>query len=68
MHPLAPLLVFRAGSKGPAATPEAVAAATRRVLRSTVPPAVPGIMFLSGGQSEDEATRHLELINRLGGK
>ncbi|KIZ04032.1 fructose-bisphosphate aldolase, class I [Monoraphidium neglectum] len=55
------------GSKGPAATPDAVAAATLRVLRRTVPPAVPGIMFLSGGQSEEEATKHLELINKLGG-
>jgi fructose-bisphosphate aldolase class I len=56
------------GSKGPAATPDAVAAATLRVLRRTVPPAVPGIMFLSGGQSEEEATKHLELINKLGGR
>ncbi|KAI8472499.1 MAG: cytosolic aldolase [Monoraphidium minutum] len=54
------------GSSGPAASPEAVAFATRRVLRRAVPPAVPGVMFLSGGQSEDEATRHLELINKLG--
>lgn len=53
------------GSKGPAAAPEAVAAATLRVLRNTVPPAVPGIMFLSGGQSEEEATVHLELINKM---
>ncbi len=56
------------GAKGPSAAPAAVAAATRRVLRATVPPAVPGIMFLSGGQSEEEATEHLALINKLGGK
>jgi fructose-bisphosphate aldolase, class I len=55
------------GSKGPAAEPATVAAATLRVLRRAVPPAVPGVMFLSGGQSEEEATRHLELINKLGG-
>jgi fructose-bisphosphate aldolase class I len=32
-----------------------------------VPPAVPGIAFLSGGQSEEEATAHLDAINRIGG-
>jgi fructose-bisphosphate aldolase class I len=53
------------GSKAPAAPPAAVAAATLRVLRATVPPAVPGIVFLSGGQSEEEATEHLKLINEL---
>jgi len=31
-----------------------------------VPPAVAGIAFLSGGQSDEEATAHLDLINRLG--
>jgi fructose-bisphosphate aldolase class I len=56
------------GAKGPKASPETVAASTLRVLRATVPPAVPGIMFLSGGQSEDEATHHLELINKRGSK
>eukprot|EP00878_Enallax_costatus_P009086 GHUV01009499.1.p1 GENE.GHUV01009499.1~~GHUV01009499.1.p1 ORF type:complete len:343 (+),score=135.16 GHUV01009499.1:415-1443(+) len=49
------------------ATPEQVAAATLRVLRRTVPPAVPGIVFLSGGQSEQEATQHLALINQQPG-
>lgn len=69
LAPRAPLCrQSRAGNKAAAAAPEAVAAATRRVLRNTVPPAVPGIMFLSGGQSEEEATQHLELINKLGGK
>jgi len=40
----------------------AVSTATLRVLRETVPPAVPGIVFLSGGQSDIEATRRLNLI------
>jgi fructose-bisphosphate aldolase class I len=44
-----------------------VAAATLRVLQQTVPPAVPGIVFLSGGQSEEEATEHLLLMNQLPG-
>jgi fructose-bisphosphate aldolase class I len=51
------------GSTAPAAAPANVAAATLRVLRRTVPPAVPGIVFLSGGQSEADSTRHLALMN-----
>jgi fructose-bisphosphate aldolase class I len=46
-------------------TPEEVALATVTVLRRTVPPAVPGITFLSGGQSEEEATIHLNAINNV---
>jgi fructose-bisphosphate aldolase, class I len=42
------------------------AAATVRCLRRYVPPAVPGIAFLSGGQSEQEATEHLNAMNKLG--
>jgi fructose-bisphosphate aldolase class I len=48
------------------ASPEKVAEATVRVLKRHVPPAVPGIAFLSGGQSPTEATLHLSLMNRLG--
>jgi fructose-bisphosphate aldolase, class I len=48
------------------AAPEAVAAATLRVLKRHVPPAVPGIAFLSGGQSSTEATLHLSLMNKMG--
>jgi fructose-bisphosphate aldolase, class I len=47
------------------APPQTVAEATVRVLRRHVPPAVPGIAFLSGGQSPTEATLHLSLMNRL---
>jgi fructose-bisphosphate aldolase, class I len=46
--------------------PEFVAAETLRVLRRTVPAAVPGINFLSGGQSPAEATANLDAMNRLG--
>jgi len=43
-----------------------VAAATVRTLKRQVPTAVPGIAFLSGGQSSAEATEHLSLMNQLG--
>jgi len=48
------------------ATPAEVGAYTVRVLQRTVPPAVPGVTFLSGGQSEEEATVHLNAINAPG--
>jgi fructose-bisphosphate aldolase, class I len=48
------------------ATVGEVAEATVRCLKRTVPPAVPGIVFLSGGQSDVQATRHLNAMNRLG--
>lgn len=44
---------------------EEVAAATVRCLRRHVPAAVPGIVFLSGGQSDVLATAHLNAINKL---
>lgn len=49
------------------ATIEEVAAATLRVLRRHVPSAVPGIVFLSGGQDHLAATRHLNAINQSEG-
>uniref|UniRef100_A0A8C2A0Y5 Fructose-bisphosphate aldolase n=1 Tax=Cyprinus carpio TaxID=7962 RepID=A0A8C2A0Y5_CYPCA len=45
-------------------TPQEVAMATVTALRRTVPPAVPGITFLSGGQSEEEASLNLNAINQ----
>ena len=55
------------GKKAPQrAGPEVVAETTLRTLRRHVPPAVPGIAFLSGGQSPQEATLHLSLMNRIG--
>ena len=55
-----------AGLQGGKPAEAAVAArATLDVLRDVVPPAVNGIVFLSGGQTEAEATEHLDLINKL---
>ncbi len=57
-----------AGQKSPKqASPEEVAELTIKCLKSTVPAAVPGIAFLSGGQSDEEATRNLSLMNQIGG-
>ena len=47
------------------ASVDEVATRTVELLRETVPAAVAGIVFLSGGQSEVEATRHLDAMNRL---
>ena len=52
------------GGDGPKATRAEVADATVTALRRTCPAAVPGILFLSGGQSEDDATAHLDLMNK----
>eukprot|EP00695_Tsukubamonas_globosa_P003920 TRINITY_DN915_c0_g1_i2.p1 TRINITY_DN915_c0_g1~~TRINITY_DN915_c0_g1_i2.p1 ORF type:complete len:383 (+),score=256.86 TRINITY_DN915_c0_g1_i2:72-1151(+) len=48
-------------------TPEDVARYTVSVLARTLPAAVPGVMFLSGGQSEEDATLNLNAINRYAG-
>jgi fructose-bisphosphate aldolase, class I len=48
------------------ASVEEVAEKTVRLLKACVPAAVPGIAFLSGGQSDEEATAHLDAMNRLG--
>jgi fructose-bisphosphate aldolase class I len=46
---------------------EEVADKTLRVLKACVPAAVPGIAFLSGGQSDEDATAHLDAMNKAGG-
>jgi fructose-bisphosphate aldolase, class I len=57
-----------AGTESPRpASVQQVATATLRCLRRHVPAAVPGIVFLSGGQSGQVATAHLNAINRLPG-
>ncbi|CAI0540899.1 unnamed protein product [Linum tenue] len=53
------------GSDSPKVTAEEIAEYTVTALRRTVPPAVPGIVFLSGGQSEEEATKNLNAMNKL---
>jgi fructose-bisphosphate aldolase class I len=49
------------------ASVEEVAEKTIRLLKACVPAAVPGIAFLSGGQSDEDATAHLNAMNRIGG-
>ena len=48
------------------ASVDEVAEATIRCLKSTVPASLPGIVFLSGGQSDEDATAHLNAINQAG--
>lgn len=55
-------------SSGAPFDPESIAAATVRALQRTVPVAVPGIFFLSGGMSEEEATLALNAMNKLEAK
>jgi fructose-bisphosphate aldolase class I len=63
---LKPSMVVPGKGSGQKAPVAAVAAATIRCLRAVVPAAVPGIAFLSGGQSAEVATAHLDAMNRLG--
>ena len=49
------------------ATVDEVADKTLKVLKACVPAAVPGIAFLSGGQSDEDATAHLDAMNKAGG-
>jgi fructose-bisphosphate aldolase class I len=49
------------------ASAERIAEATVDCFRGVVPAAIPGIVFLSGGQSEVEATGNLNAINKIGG-
>ena len=50
------------------ASVEDVAEATLRCLKASVPASLPGIVFLSGGQSDEDATAHLDAMNRMGSK
>jgi len=63
---LKPNMVISGKKCSTQASPDQVAAATVRCLKRHVPSAVPGIMFLSGGQSAADATLHLSLMNKLG--
>jgi fructose-bisphosphate aldolase class I len=53
-------------SAGGKASPDEVADATIACFRTVVPAAVPGIVFLSGGQGDEEATANLDAINKRG--
>jgi fructose-bisphosphate aldolase, class I len=63
---LKPNMVVPGKKSAEKASPEQVAEATVRTLKRQVPSAVPGIAFLSGGQSPTEATLHLNLMNAAG--
>jgi len=61
---LKPSMVTPGAEHEKKSTPEQVADYTLTMLKRRVPPAVPGIMFLSGGQSEVEATLNLNAMNQ----
>jgi fructose-bisphosphate aldolase class I len=63
---LKPNMVIAGKKSAKKSSPEQVAEATVRTLKRHVPTAVPGIAFLSGGQSPTEATLHLSLMNAGG--
>ena len=65
---LKPNMVLSGKAASDRADAQGVAAATLRCFRRTVPAAVPGVVFLSGGQSDEEATTNLDVINRLARK
>jgi fructose-bisphosphate aldolase class I len=63
---LKPNMVLSGKSCPQQASVDAVAEATIRCFRRTIPAAVPGIVFLSGGQSAKQATEHLNAMNAMG--
>jgi len=64
---LKPSMVISGKDCARQANPQEVAERTLATLKRTVPAAVPGIAFLSGGQSDEVATEHLHIMNKLGG-
>jgi fructose-bisphosphate aldolase class I len=64
---LKPNMVVPGKKSARQASVEEVAEKTIRLLKACVPAAVPGIAFLSGGQSDEDATAHLDAMNRIGG-
>lgn len=64
---LKPSMVISAKDCARQAGVNEVAERTLKILKRTVPAAVPGIAFLSGGQSDELATAHLDAMNKLGG-
>jgi fructose-bisphosphate aldolase class I len=61
---LKPNMVLSGTKASPRAPAGEVARQTVECFRRTIPAAVPGVVFLSGGQSDDEATVNLDAINR----
>jgi fructose-bisphosphate aldolase class I len=64
---LKPNMVIPGKGASDQASPERIAQATVDTFHGVVPAAVPGIVFLSGGQSEVQATENLNAINQVGG-
>jgi fructose-bisphosphate aldolase, class I len=62
---LKPNMVLSGKDCAEQAPPEQVAKTTVRCFRSVVPAAVPGIVFLSGGQSDEQATANLNAMNKI---
>jgi fructose-bisphosphate aldolase, class I len=63
---LKPNMVVPGKKSAKHASVDEVAEKTLRVLKASVPAAVPGIAFLSGGQSDEDATAHLDAMHRMG--
>jgi fructose-bisphosphate aldolase class I len=63
---LKPNMVIAGQKSARQSSAEEVAEKTIRCLKATVPASVPGIAFLSGGQSDELATQHLSLMNAAG--
>lgn len=64
---LKPSMVISGADCSTQATANEVAQATVEVLKATVHSSTAGIVFLSGGQSDEDATMHLNLMNQIGG-
>jgi fructose-bisphosphate aldolase class I len=64
---LKPNMIVPGKKSGKKASVQEVAEKTVTVLKLCVPAAVPGIAFLSGGQSDELATAHLDAMNKIGG-
>jgi fructose-bisphosphate aldolase class I len=64
---LKPNMIVAGKNSAKQAGVQEVAERTLKVLRRTTPSAVPGIAFLSGGQSDLDATAHLDAMNKIGG-
>jgi fructose-bisphosphate aldolase class I len=64
---LKPNMVVPGKKSGQKVSVQEVAEKTVTVLKLCVPAAVPGIAFLSGGQSDEDATAHLDAMNKIGG-
>ena len=62
---LKPNMITPGATSTQKATPQQVAWYTVRTLSRTIVPAVPGIVFLSGGQSEEDASLNLNAMNKL---